>query len=111
MEEILEELIDESIKQNQKTDYLQAVQNSINFNVLEKLIQLAINENATPQVKAITNQKIDELANWLNQRDDAISGEMYRTIKDFREHPQNFKVESTIPKIPDGSPIGSFQCN
>lgn len=111
LEDVLDQLIGASIKQGQKETYLQAVQNSINFNVLQELIQLALNTKSTALVKAITNQKIDELASWLRQREDAFSAEMYRTIKEFREHPQNFKVESTIPKIPDGSPIGSFQCN
>ena len=33
-----------------------------------------------------------------------------RLISEFREHPEKFKLEES-PKIPDGSPIGSFSCD
>jgi len=61
-------------------------------------------------VRSVTNEKIDELANWLRVKKDVVSKEMYRNIKRFREKPEEFKLEINVPKIPDGSPIGSFRC-
>lgn len=105
---VLDELLDETIKNRKKGDYLSGVQQTINFVVFKHLLNLAANKESTPLVKAVTNQKIDELANWLRQQDDAVAAEMYRNIKRFREEPEEFKLEINIPKIPDGSPIGSF---
>ena len=105
---VLNEVIERTIKMNKKDEYLNSVQNTINFVVFKHLLNLAINNDATPMVRAIANEKIDELANWLRTRKDAVSSEMYRNIKRFREEPENFELEINIPKIPDGSPIGSY---
>ncbi len=107
LSEVLQETISATIKNDQKDEYLKSVQNTVNFVVLKHLLALAVNDKATLMVKAVTNQQIDELANWLRGRNDAVSQEMYREIKQFREKPEEFKMEINVPKIPDGSPIGN----
>ncbi|MUP45531.1 DUF5117 domain-containing protein [Gramella sp. BOM4] len=106
--QVLDEIMEKTIKTEQKDSYMQAVQNTINFVVFKHLLNLAVSDDATPLVRAQTNQKIDELANWLRGRKDAVSQEMYRNISKFREKPEEFKLELNVPKIPDGSPIGSY---
>nr|WP_262914754.1 zinc-dependent metalloprotease [Christiangramia lutea] len=108
LSQVLDESIEKTIKKDQKDSYMQAVQNTINFVVFKHLLNLAVNKDATPMVKAVTNAKIDELANWLRGRKDAVSQEMYRNIGEFRDKPEEFKLELNVPKIPDGSPIGSY---
>ncbi|PTX42914.1 uncharacterized protein DUF5117 [Christiangramia gaetbulicola] len=108
LEYVLEEMISETIKNTKKDSYEASVQNTINFNVLKHLLNLAINDKATPLVRSVANQKVDELANWLKGKDDPVSKEMFRNIKRFREEPEDFKLEINIPKIPDGSPIGAY---
>lgn len=108
LEEVISETLAGTIKTQKKDEYLNSVQNTINYVVFKHLLNLAVNDKSTPMVKSITNQQIDELANWLRTRKDAISVEMYRNIKRFREEPDEFKFEINIPKIPDGSPIGSY---
>ncbi|CAL66771.1 zinc-dependent metalloprotease [Christiangramia forsetii] len=108
LENVLDEIISETIKSNVKGNYEAAVQNTINFVVFKHLLNLAVNKKSTPLVRAITNEKIDELADWLRGKDAVVSKEMYRNIKIFREKPEEFKLELNVPKIPDGSPIGSF---
>ena len=106
---LLEELISETIKNKTNgNDYESSVQKTINFVVFQHLLNLAVNKNSTPMVRSITNERIDDLANWLRGRGDAVSKEMYRNIKMFREKPEEFKLELNVPKIPDGSPIGSY---
>ncbi|MCB7480411.1 zinc-dependent metalloprotease [Christiangramia sediminis] len=105
---VLEELISETIKTERKDDYKAAVQKTINFVVFKHLLNMAIDQKSTPMVRSITNQKIDELANWLRSKDDVVYKEMYRNIKRFREKPEEFKLEINVPKIPDGSPIGAY---
>ncbi|MCP9200683.1 zinc-dependent metalloprotease [Gramella sp. GC03-9] len=108
LSQVLNETIERTIKNDQKDSYMQAVQHTINFVVFKHLLNLAVNDDATPMVRAETNQAIDELANWLRGRKDAVSQEMYRNINRFREEPEEFKLELNVPKIPDGSPIGSY---
>ncbi|MDX1542394.1 MAG: zinc-dependent metalloprotease [Christiangramia sp.] len=108
LEYVLDETFSQTIKNDKKDEYLKSVQNTINFVVFKHLLNLAVNDKSTPLVRSVANQKIDELANWLRTRKDAVSVEMYRNIKRFREEPEEFKLDINVPKIPDGSPIGSF---
>ncbi|SDR74814.1 zinc-dependent metalloprotease [Gramella sp. MAR_2010_147] len=109
LEYVLDNIVSETIKANVTGNYKSNVQNTINFIVFKHLLSLAINEKSTPLVRAITNEKIDELSNWLKGKGDVVSKEMYRTIKMFREKPEDFKLELNVPKIPDGSPIGTYR--
>lgn len=107
---MLEELLSGTIKNKTNgNDYESSVQMTINFVVFKHLLNLAVNNESTPLVRSITNEKIDNLANWLKGRGDAVSKEMYRNIKMLRDKPEEFKLELNVPEIPDGSPIGSYK--
>ncbi|WP_300439850.1 zinc-dependent metalloprotease [Christiangramia sp.] len=108
LEFLLDELISETIQKRNGDSYEAEVQYTINFVVFKHLLNLAIHKRSTPLVRAITNEKIDNLANWLRGKDDVVSKEMYRKIKMFREKPGEFELELNVPEIPDGSPIGTF---
>ncbi|WP_029033621.1 zinc-dependent metalloprotease [Salinimicrobium terrae] len=111
LSEVLEELITESVKEKKEDPYLQEVQNSINHNVLQHLMNLAVHKDAIPQVKAFTNLKLVELEEWLrkNRKKNPV---MYRQfledIREFQKDPSEFKALPVAPQIPDGSPIGTF---
>lgn len=108
LEYLLEQLISNTIKSSNKDDYYHKVQESINSVVFKHLLNLATHKNATMLVKAITNDKIEELAGWLETREDSVSKEMLREIQHFREDPEEFQLEIKVPEIPDGSPIGTY---
>lgn len=109
--EVLDQLISHTIKTSSPENaYLNAVQNTVNFNVLRHLMGLAISKNATPQVRARTNQAIADIQQWLKGRDNEVYNEMSWEIEQFRKNPDKFELKNTTPKIPDGSPIGSFSC-
>ncbi|MDT0644464.1 zinc-dependent metalloprotease [Zunongwangia sp. F363] len=108
LEEVIDRLISETIKTSKKDTYLQEVQNTVGYNVLQHLMNLAVHKDATPQVKAIANAQIDEVQQWLRKQDEPMFTQMSREIKEFREDPSEFKAIPNAPKIPDGSPIGSF---
>ncbi len=106
LEEVLDQVISNTIMKNHKDDYLSEVQTNINFRVLFHLMNLAAHDNVHPQVNGIANKKLTKIAlETLGSFGDAIKGEMARRIKDFYEHPDKFEVIPT-PKLPDGSPIG-----
>ncbi len=111
LEEVLDALIAATVKSNFKDAYLQQTQNTINNNVLQHLMNLAVNKNSVFQVKAIANYKLDGLEAWLKANmasEKGVRTEMLRQLVSFRENPEAFKSFDNTPKLPDGSPIGSF---
>ena len=108
LEEVLDAIIDNTIKMASKEEYIAEVQNNINFRVLFHLMNLAASDAVHPQVNAVANQRIRDLKidSDLQVSADPITLEINRRIVNFYEHPEQFKVIAT-PKIPDGSPIGT----
>ena len=113
LDEMLEKLISETIKSSERNNYLQEVQNTINHNVLQHLMNLAVHKKATPQVKAIVSHHIFGLEEWLkenNTNNPFMYSQFLRDIERFRTHPDEFRAMPHAPTIPDGSPIGSLKC-
>ncbi|MBE9489188.1 MAG: zinc-dependent metalloprotease, partial [Bacteroidetes bacterium] len=108
LDEVLQTLINESFKKNYKDNYLNEVQQMINENVLKYIMNLAVNENAYFQVNAIANNAIKTISSGLDNT--AYANQYKRLIKRFNEEPEEFKLQN-VPKIPDGSPIGSDICS
>ncbi|CAM4294503.1 zinc-dependent metalloprotease [Gillisia hiemivivida] len=110
LDEVLEELINSTLKKTFKDSYLQQVQNTINYNVLQYLFNLAVNKGSIPQVKAVTNSVINSLQSWLesNSNNEVFRSQLLREIEQFKKDPELFKPMIQAPEIPDGSPIGSY---
>ena len=111
LEEVLSEVISNSIQKSHKDPYHQELQNVVNFQVMHQLFSLSSNQNMYFQVNAIVNQKIDEIERYLkNSKTDGIQKiyhkEMIQTISNFKKNPSKYNHPIT-PKIPDGSPIGN----
>ncbi|RXG24132.1 zinc-dependent metalloprotease [Leeuwenhoekiella marinoflava] len=108
-DKVLDAILEHTLYKEQKDSYFAEVQKTINYRVLEHLKQLSVTRKAIPQVKAVTYSKFLDLTMKLAMSQDAndryIAQELGRFIKD----PDEFKPV-TAPTIPDGSPIGSFQC-
>jgi len=92
-----------------RTSYGNEIQKTIEFVALQHLLNLTVNPKSIPQTKAIANKMITKLKDFYTHKGDDFSKQMVLEISEFREHPERFKMKET-PKIPDGSPIGSFQC-
>lgn len=111
LQDLLDGLVAATIKRSFKDPYLQEVQNTINYNVLQHVLGLAVNKHATPQVKAVVNNKIIELESWLKSNsmsNKIFISQLLREIIKFKENPELFKPMVEAPEIPDGSPIGSY---
>lgn len=109
LEEVLEELIKSTFGKANNSDYKMEVQNSISFNVLKHMMNLSASNNSIPQTKAIVNSTLRDLKNDFSKIDSDISDELFYRIEKFMKEPKKFEVIPS-PKIPDGSPIGSFEC-
>lgn len=105
LEEVLDEVVSNTIQKSSKDTYINEVQNNVNFRALFHLMNLAASDEVHPQVNAIANLELKKLQNSTSITDVAIKEEIKRRINEFYEYPNSFKVIPT-PKIPDGSPIG-----
>lgn len=111
LEELLDTLFKETFFNTATSDYHKEIQNTINYNTLNHVIQLARNEAAIPQVHAIVKHELKQLKEQLNSKKynglDAIYITDYIAVIDaYFKNPETFKVIDA-PKIPDGSPIGT----
>ena len=99
---------------NQSDDgkYMFENQQVINNNYLKFLLNLASNKKSFFHVKSKANKEIRSIATFLSSKKNKniYSSEYLRTINKFNTKPELFELKSS-PKIPDGSPIGSTQCN
>jgi len=106
---MLFELIDKVFFTKTKSDYEKEVQQTIQYVTLQYLFNLAVNKKSISQVKAIVNKNIDDLTSEFKGNKTTFNAQFLREIAAFRKSPEKFKQYKS-PKIPDGSPIGSFQC-
>ena len=112
LDELIDELIAKTINISHKDTYYQELQNVINVKFLEQLFYLSTYENQYKQVNAITMFKLNEIKSILNNKKSKDIQKVYDTamatmIDKFLKSPSSFKKQNT-PKIPDGSPIGSY---
>jgi len=114
LDQVLFDLIFKTFFAKTNSDYEKEVQHTVQYSTLQYMLNLIASSKSTPQVKAIVNDNLDELM--LELRDtkkgseNDFSKQLLREISDFRKDPSKFKQKRTN-KIPDGSPIGSFQCS
>ena len=71
---------------------------------------LSLNKDALPQVKGSSLEAIEDIASELKRDKSLFAKQLLLEIDAFEEDPDDFKKVG-VPKIPDGSPIGSFQCD
>ncbi len=110
----LDELIKLSFETQSKNSYYKEIQHTVKANVLKHLMNLSKDKRAYPQVNAISYAKINALVPFLKRKTgdplDKVYNDYYlKQISDFLEKPSTFKALPS-PKIPDGSPIGSYRC-
>ncbi|MDZ7716605.1 MAG: zinc-dependent metalloprotease [Balneolaceae bacterium] len=113
--EMVEEVMNSSWKRQTQSGYEGAVQRAVNFVVLYNLIQLAMDDNASNQVRAIAHAQLKNLQTWLSAEvlgsEDAQWQAAYRyglkMIDDYENNPE--RIQQITPPLspPPGSPIGS----
>ncbi|WP_106794125.1 zinc-dependent metalloprotease [Aquimarina sp. Aq78] len=112
--ETLNQLLKFSFETKAKNKYHKEIQHTVKTNVLKHLMNLSKNTQAYSQVNAIAYAKIKGLIPLLKNKAGDVTDKMYNEyylnqINKFIEKPGDFKALPS-PKIPDGSPIGSFSC-
>ena len=89
-------------------NYRAQVDRTISYMALQRALSLLNDKRTSIQVKAIVNSELDKFVSVFKKGDD-FQKQLLREIQEFRRAPEKFVMMAT-PQIPDGSPIGSFQC-
>lgn len=113
--EMLDKVIENTWHRKPSGGYKGAVQNTINHVVLYHMMNLAVDENASSQVSAVTNFKLEALREWMrDEAENRAENEQrvasllygYRTLQQFKDKGDMFMPADPLTP-PPGSPIGS----
>ncbi len=109
--EMIDQIFESTIKNIPDQSYNRELQNIVNFNVLKNLMSLGASDYAYPQVGAIVYEKLLEIRSWLKENNE-IEYKLYfiSEIDRFFEEPETYKETNSL-RIPDGSPIGIYDCD
>ena len=107
--DVMHKLREKSFIKLKGSSYKQAILKSVQFLYLEQLMQLAVSNSSIPQTKAIAREGIRAISAKINNGSSAFEMFLLSEINRFNLHPEKFK-QIKVPVIPDGSPIGSYQC-
>ena len=109
--EMIDQIFESTIKNIPNQSYNRELQNIVNFNVLKNLMSLGASDYAYPQVRAIVYEKLLEIRSWLKENNE-IEYKLYfiSEIDRFFENPEIYKETNSL-RIPDGSPIGIYDCD
>lgn len=112
--EVTENILDATILAETEDGYEGAIQRGINIAVFRNLVQLASDENASPDVKAITKMSLENLKTDINNRIPDLAEDVWTAhynylvdlTEQYQEDPEEFSTPPE-PYNPPGSPIGS----
>ena len=111
LEKVIDEVFKATVKAKRQIGYAASVQMTVNYSMLMNVIRLALHKDASPQARAITLYKLDELKTWVSAP--PLGGETWwahfqyleTQIKQLQENPEEYKQDVLLP-APPGQPIG-----
>jgi hypothetical protein len=109
LNEVLTKLISHSFDLKVKTSYEKEIAHTLQYITLQNLMNLIATDQASPQVKSVVNEALDDLFTSLKSDKSTFNNQLIRELISFRKYPEKFDVYK-VSKIPDGSPIGSAPC-
>jgi hypothetical protein len=111
IQELIETLTSETIKKKTDKDYMGEIQQTINISVLKHIMAISADDKLMPQVQALVNFEVMKLKVILqDRRIDPVAMLLVKEIDKFLGNPSGYKAPE-VPKIPDGSPIGTDTCS
>lgn len=105
---VLGQLWENTWEKTHQDEYLQAVQQGINWISLHQMMSLATDKKSSPQVSATVQGFLKSKQKRLakSRKNKAFNQAAVNEIKRFFENPEGFKTKSSEQPIPPGSPIG-----
>ena len=115
LSEVLDEILSNTWQSPPSSGRYAEIERVVNSVILYRLMGLAAFEKASPQVRAISALKIDELKTWLASQLDSTTDESQKAhfffgvseIKAFQRYPNRVKLVVPLSP-PPGAPIGMY---
>lgn len=112
LKDVLERLIGNTFGKEQKDPYLREIQNHINDQLLEAMYDLVASEGSYKGTRAVVADRLRSLSDELFGKEGssaqrAINRFNSQEIIRFLKNPGDWEVKKA-PRIPDGSPIGTY---
>ncbi len=113
LESVIDKVVNATFKRPNQSGYDGLIQMTVNHAVLNNLVKLNRNNQASAQARAVAALKIDQLKTWLNEKVRTTNAEnwkahyayMLNLINVFRDNPEKFEAENLLAP-PPGQPIG-----
>lgn len=113
LQSVIDRLVGATFRSPAKSGYEGAVQITVNDVVLNNLVKLALNADASAYVRGVAYLKIGQLKTWLSERVKSTTNEDWRAhyvysiarIDKFQENPDEYKQDLLLTP-PPGQPIG-----
>ncbi|WP_378188260.1 zinc-dependent metalloprotease [Aquimarina sp. W85] len=113
LSEVIDQLIMTIFDSKSLNSYTNEIKKNIQFLMIQHLLRLSKEKTVYPQVNAIALSKLNEVRKSLEtdvfKGDKTFVSYLAYIIKEYTERTELI-VPSTNVEIPDGSPIGSFEC-
>ncbi|MEX2511655.1 MAG: zinc-dependent metalloprotease [Cyclobacteriaceae bacterium] len=117
LEEVIDELVNDTWEKPMKTGYLGEIKRGIDKLVLQHLMDLYVNPNTSSQARAIVLFKIKELKEWIQiQQPNPIAQKAHfnyclTILEEFDKKPMETLPVVSPLKTPSGAPIGDLSPN
>lgn len=118
LESILDKIIAVKIKAAGLPGYEGQLQMTANHALINSLIKLALNKDASAQARAVALLKVDQIKAWLTEKQKAVLPEAWKAhyafeamlISQFKDDPKQYATENLL-QPPPGQPIGQADEN
>lgn len=106
LSEVIDRTLRRTLDMKVSTGYYGAIQQVVNFVVVDNLIKLHASGQSNPLTKAVVYKKLIAIAENHSGREDVMSLEISAMIESYLDDPSEYEAQGTLP-LPPGSPIGS----
>lgn len=115
LSEVAEKVLNATLLGELEEGYHGAIQRGVNIAVFRNLVELAADENASPDARAIAKSVLENVQMQLTERSLALDNSVWNAhynyilgmIEQYQADPESFSTPSA-PYTPPGSPIGSY---
>ncbi len=113
LESVIDKMVVAKIKATALIGYEGQLQMIANHALINNLVKLTLNNDASAQARAVALLKIDQVKNWLTEKQKTVLPEEWRAhyafeamlINQFRDNPKQYEAENLV-QPPPGQPIG-----
>ena len=107
--DVLDQVIGKTFSARKLATYQKEISHTIQYQVMQHIMRLGASSASLPQVRAEARAALKRIQAILKQQTTPLAMLWVEEISTYLKDPEKFKSVE-VPKIPDGSPIGTPSC-